>query len=419
MRDERPASEGALAILGIHERYKQSGGEDAVFDQEMTLLRERGHAVNTYVVENEAHIPDRLGGLERVRLATGAVWSSRSHRTIARLVQRHRPDIVHVHNTFPLLSPSIYSACGRQGVPVVQTLHNYRLICPKATLFRDGHACQDCVGRTVPAPGVVHACYRDSRPQTAVVAGMLAFNSVRGTWRRDVDAYIVLTRFARDLFTHGGLPADRLHVKPNFIAPDPGSSGGVGDGFVFVGRMAVEKGPLIAIAAWADAPEEARLTLVGGGPLLDEVRTAAEARPHVDVIGGADRAEVLDRMKASRAVIVPSIWYEGHPLTILEAFACGRPVIASRMGAMAELVRDGTTGLTFEPGDAAGLAEAVRWATEHPEEMQRMGQAARTEFERSFTADRNYEQLVGLYREVIAARGRTASAVGSAGTLGG
>lgn len=395
---------GKPAVMVAHNRYRQRGGEDAVFEQEVELLKRNGHRVTTFVVENGEEIAEAPGIRESVALSLNTVWSRGYARRIRAAIRRDRPDVLHVHNTFPLLSPSVYRAAATMGVPVVQTLHNFRLICPTATLFRDGHICHDCPGRTVPWPGVLHACYRDSRVESAVVAGMLGFHNVRRTWTRDVDAYIVLSEFARRLFADAGLPAARMIVKSNFVEPDPGTAAGPGHGFLFVGRLTVEKGPLVALDAWDRVVSDAELTMIGSGPMLGTVEQRARTQDRVRVAGEAARSDVLAAVKQARAVIVPSIWYEGVPLTILEAFACGRPVIASRIGALSEIVRDRELGLLFEPGDAAGLAAAVDWAAGHPDEMERMGQAARREYEQAFTGERNYEQLAAIYERVIAGR---------------
>jgi glycosyltransferase involved in cell wall biosynthesis len=389
------------AILGVHNRYQQAGGEDVVFEAEMALLESVGHRVGRFVVDNST-IPDSLGMVDRVRLAARTIWSRQSAVHIRQAIRAFRPDVVHVHNTFPLLSPAIYEACASERVPVVQTLHNYRLVCPTATLFRDGHPCEDCVGHRLRLPGVLHACYQDSRVKSAVVAGMLAFHDARGTWDR-VTTYIALSEFSRSVFVRGGLSADRIVVKPNFIEPDPGGRRADGDAFVFVGRLAPEKGLDTLLRAWSLVPQDVRIVIVGDGPMAAGVEEAAAMHGNIEMLGRRDRQEVLSIMAASRAVIVPSVWYEGAPLTVLEAFGCGAPVIASRLGSLEEAIDHGRTGLHFAPGRADELAGAVTWMTKHADEARAMGNAARAEYLSRYTGKRNYADLLSIYKGALAA----------------
>ena len=386
-------------ILVVHERYRQGGGEDVVVAAETALLARHGHRVETLILDNDV-IPDPPRRREQVGLAIGAVWSRSSVARLRHELRLLRPDVVHIHNTLPLLSPAIYSVCRREGVATVQTLHNYRLICPAATLFRDGGPCEDCVGKFLAWPGILHACYRGSRAQSATVAAMLSTHRLLGTWRRDVDRYIALTEFARDFFVRGGLPAERVAIKPNFVDPDPGPGVG-GDGFLYAGRLAPEKGVATLVQAFATLPSGARCRIVGDGPLRDNVAQAIGAGAALELAGALPRGEVLHSMRTARAVIVPSTWYEMFGLTVVEAFASGRPVIASRIGTLAELVDDGRTGLHFRAGDPVDLARAVTWAQGHTAEMRSMGAAARREYEDRYTAEVNYPALVEIYRTAM------------------
>lgn len=386
-------------ILPVYNAYLNRGGEDEVFDAEAGLLEAHGHTVLRIRVE--ADELRQLSIAKQAQLAVGTVWSRRYYRQFYELATQRQPDIVHFHNTFPLISPSAYVACQHRHVPVVQTLHNYRLICPNVLLFRDGHPCEDCLGRTVPWPGVAHACYHGSRAQTATVAAMLTAHRLRGTWQHDVDRYIALTEFSRQKFIAGGLPPDKIAVKPNFLAPDPGPKTGTGDGFLFVGRLAENKGIGTLLKSWSTGLEAVPLRIAGDGPLADTVHAAACQTRTIDELGRLPRPEIIEQMHAARALIFPSIWYEAFPVTLVEAFACGLPVIASRLGAMAEIVEDGKTGLLFEAGNADDLAAKVRWAWEHPAEMRRMGEAARREYEAKYTAERNYDMLMEIYQQAI------------------
>lgn len=321
-------------------------------------------------------------------------------------VDRLRPDLVHVHNFFPTASPSIYSAARSQGAAVVQTLHNYRLLCPNALFFRDGHVCEDCLGKFVPWPGVRHGCYRDSRAATAVTAAMLTVHRARRTWLKEVDMFIALTEFSRQKFIEGGLPAERIAVKPNFI-DRPAQPQRRDDGaFLFVGRLVDYKGVALLPQAWAMLTAPPPLLIAGDGPLRQSLTASTASLPAISLLGAIEATEVEDRMRGARALVLPSLLYENFPMTIVEAFAAGLPVIASNLGAMAEIVEDGRTGLLFAPGDAAALAARVRWAVEHPHEMAQMGINARTEYEAKYTAEINYRQLMEIYERAVEIRQR-------------
>lgn len=396
------------SILICHNYYREPGGEDVVFEAEADLLERRGHRVERLVVHND-EIPEKLGSVAQAMLAARTIWSRESDQRIRSLLRRTTPDVVHFHNTFPLISPSAYAACRQAGVPVVQTLHNYRLLCSNASFFRDGHPCEDCLGRTPPWPGVLHACYRDSRPQTTIVAAMLTAHRMRRTWTRDVSVYVALTEFAQRKFVQGGLPRGRIVVKPNFIEPDPGTGAHDGDFALFAGRLAPNKGVATLIQAWERLTTAVPLRIAGDGPLGEFVRSAASSNPLIQYHGRLDRESLLDLMHQARILVFPSEWYESFPVTLVEAFACGLPVVASRLGAMAEIVDVGQTGLHFASGDAADLAAKVEWAWAHPEEMRQMGAKARRQYETSYTAESNYEQLVRVYERAVATTHRRSS----------
>ncbi len=405
------------SVLLVHNRYRQSGGEDAVFDAESELLARHGHRVERLVVDND-EIPDRPSASYRVRLAVRTVWASAAADAVAERARAVGANVVHVHNFLPLLSPAVHGAARATGAAVVQTLHNYRLICPAATLFRDGAPCEDCVGRRIAMPAIVHACYRDSRAQTAAVTAMLAVHRARRTWHRDVDAFVALTAFGRDRFVAGGLPADRLLVKPNF-APDPGDPGDAavdesgergryGQGpFLFVGRLAEEKGLRTLLAAWRLLDPDLALRIVGGGPLADEVEAAAAALPGVTFVGPLARDEVQAEMRSARALIFPSLWYEGMPLTVIEAFAAGLPVIASGLGAMNDMVDDARTGRLVKPGDPRALADAVKGLAGDVNVTASMGAAARRAYLDAYAPEPNYAQLAAIYRQAVGRRSRS------------
>lgn len=381
-----------LRVLVVHNRYRGAGGEDAVVAGECALLRARGHEVVEYIDDNR-----RIADLGVVASAVRTVWARDSYKRLSALLRQTPVDVAHFHNTWFLVSPSGYYACRAAGVPVVQTLHNYRLACPAAGFFRDGRPCEDCLGR-LPWPGIVHRCYRQSRAQTALVAATVTSHRWAGTWRRAVSAYVACSEFQRRKLVAAGLPQDRLLVKPHFVAPDPGPRSGVGAYGVFVGRLAAEKGVRTLLAAWRSLPD-VPLKLVGTGPLADEARAAVQRAgcTAVELVGELARPAVFAVLKAARFLVFPSEGYETFGMSIVEAFACGVPVLASRLGAMAELVADGRTGLHFAPGDASDLAATVRRAWDDPDASASLGLAARAEYEAKYTADRNYEMLLEIY----------------------
>jgi len=394
-----------MKILLVHNTYQQPGGEDVVFSQEQELLERAGHQVLTYCRSNWEIAG--YSALKRLALVGRMVWAQDSRREIAGLIHREKPDLVHVHNTFLMVSPSIYSACKEAHVPVVQTLHNYRLLCPAATFFRDGRVCEECLEHSL-WRGVLHGCYRDSRAETSAVALMLAVHRWLGTWSEMVDSFIALSGFSRQKFIEGGIPTEKIAVKPNFVYADPGCRARSGEYALFIGRVSPEKGIRTLLAAWQRLQVRIPLRIIGGGPereFLEEHATQMELSD-VRFLGQLPRDEVIAALKGARFLLFTSEWYENFPMTIVEAFACGVPVVCSRLGAMEEIVADGRTGLHFTPGNADDLAAKVEWASAHPEEMAAMGRAARAEYEAKYTAQRNYPMLMEVYQKALAGKGQ-------------
>lgn len=386
------AGSTSLRVLVVHNAYQQRGGEDAVVADEVALLRANGHAVTQYLRHN-----DEVTGMSRLALGRDTVWSPRTSHDLTALIADFRPDVVHVHNSFPLVSPAVYWAAASAKVAVVQTLHNFRLICPQAQLLREGRVCEDCVGQ-MPWRAVVHRCYRGSALQSAAAAGLLQLHRMAGTWRNKVSLYIALNAFCRDKFIQGGLPAERIRIKPNFVdLPAPVVQPRAG--FLFVGRFSHEKGLHVLAQAMRRLGADVRLYAAGSGPdegLLDNT-------PGVHRLGALPPASVYAQMAQRLALVLPSIWYENFPRTLVEAYACGLPVIASRLGAMTSLVQDGRTGLLFEPGDEHDLAAKLAWAQANPQAMRQMGENARRHYEAELTGAANHEQLLAIYAEARAA----------------
>lgn len=400
-----------MKIVMVHNSYQEGGGEDVVFAQECANLERAGHTVVRYHRSN-SEIANH-GARGKLAAAKDTVWSSSTRRSFAALLARETPDLVHVHNTFAVISPSIYAACRERGIPVVQTLHNFRLICPAATFHRAGNVCEACAEKSL-WEGIRHACYRESRPATATVALMLTTHRLLGTWKNSVDSYIALTSFARDKFIAAGISPEKLFVKPNFVDPDPGPRTGPGQYAFFAGRLSPEKGVSTLLEAWRHLGRPIPLCIVGDGPDRASLEAFARDRNLRDVrfLGRLSYNETVAAMKGARFIIVPSTWYETFGLVIAEAMACGVPVICSRLGAMQENVADGVNGLHFTPGDPEDLARKVSWAWSHTAEMSEMGRAARREYEARYTADKNYSLLMEIYERTLQQKlNRSASSV--------
>ena len=387
-----------LKVLVIHNQYQQPGGEDVVVRAEAGVLRRAGHEVVEFIRKNETIA--EYNPVQKASLLVSTTWNQNAYAQIHRLVTQERPDIAHCHNLLPLVSPAAYYACKSAGVPVVQTLHNYRLLCPPGTLYADGRICNGCARSLT--RGVAQGCYRGSHLQTATVAMMLATHRLIGTWERSVDAYVALNQFARDCFVAAGLPAPKVHVKPNFLLDDPVPRAGQGDYALFVGRLAPEKGVLEMIEAWQRLPH-IPLMVVGDGPLHDEVSRIADqpCNAHIKLLGHLSAGDTEVQMNNARFLVFPSRWYEPFPMTLLEAAACGVPAVAAGIGGVPELVVEGQTGLLFDPQNFAELAEKANWAWIHPAETAAMGSAARNLYQQKYTAEKNYEQLMDIYQSVF------------------
>lgn len=380
-----------MKILVVHNAYRERGGEDAVVDTEVALLRRHGHEVIEYRRDNH-----EIDTIAAPSLVAQTLWSRRTLRELGALLEQQRPEVVHLHNSFPLISPSVCVAAARAGVPLVQTLHNYRLACPQAMLLRDGRPCEDCVGR-VPWPAVQHACYRGSRAQTLVLATTLQLHRSLGTWQRHVARWIALSVFSRDKFIAAGLPAARLAVLPNFAEPPATPPPAVRAGLLFVGRLAREKGLAVLAEALRQAPD-LTIDVIGDGPDAALLAGLSQAR----CLGRRSADEVMRAMQQAQALVMPSLAYEHSPRVLIEAAAAGLPVVASRLGALPELVQDGHSGWLVPPGDAGALALAMQQALAQPDEAARRGQAARAGYDARHRPEAHHDALLALYRVVAA-----------------
>jgi glycosyltransferase involved in cell wall biosynthesis len=394
-----------MKVLLVHNFYRSSSpsGEDAVFRSERELLKKNGIDVITYEKHND-EITD-CGLWDRFLLPFRNIWSPKTYRELKTLIEREKPDLAHFHNIWYLITPSAYSACKDAGIPVVQTLHNFRMFCANGLLLRDSQVCEKCIG-TLPWRGARYGCYDNSRLYSIPIALTESIHSIAGTWKNKIDAFIALTRFGKEKFIACSLPEKKIFVKPNFLSYPPEPSFCHKDYVISLGRLSHEKGVAILIDAAVrlkDSPAHLRVRIVGDGPSRKELedRVESEKISRVEFTGRRNFDECMALMKDARFMVMPAICYENFPMAIIEAFACGKPVIASRLGAMAELVQDGKMGLLFEPGNAEDLAAKMKRMIESEEACIEMGKNAREEFESKYTAEKNFEILMNIYKAAM------------------
>ncbi len=381
-----------MRILTVHNNYRLPGGEEQIFAAEAALLEDHGHDVFRYTLDN-----DDISTANPFQLAKNTLWNSTVYRDLRSLIRHKQPQVAHFHNTFPLISPAAYYAARDEGVAVIQTLHNYRLLCPNALFFREGRICEDCLGRVLPLPGIVHGCYRGNRRDSAMVAATISFHTLLGTWTKAVDKFIAISQFAMDKFIQGGLPAEKLVLKPNFLQLTPAPGAGNGGYAVYVGRLSIEKGLGVLLDAWRQLDLQFPLKILGDGPMADLVTQSAREMPAIEWLGRKPSLEVYDIVGNAAFLVFPSEWYETFGQVAIEAFAKGTPVVASNIGAIPELV-NARSGLLFRPGDPTDLAAKIDGLLAHPQELARLRLTARAEFEAKYTADHNYQRLLEIYQ---------------------
>ncbi|MBI5482363.1 MAG: glycosyltransferase family 4 protein [Deltaproteobacteria bacterium] len=392
--------ERTLTVLAVHNRYLWRGGEDQCFDSDVALLRAHGHTVDEYLEDNE-----RVARLGHLRTALRSLWSLETFRKVRARLRARRYDLVSVHNTFPLISPSVYYAAQQAGVPVVQTLHNFRLVCLNALLFRGGRVCEDCVGKALPWPGILHGCYH-GRLGSASLALMLLLHRMLGTWDRQIDLHVSLGKYTLARLAEAGVATRPLH-RPDFLTSDPGLGTGDGDYGVFAGRLSAEKGVLTVVEAWqrlgARAP---RLKLIGDGPLRDCVAQAAASVPALECLGLITNEEVKAHLKRARFLVFPSLCYETCPRIVMEALGSGVPVVAAKVGAAGFMIEHGVTGLHFRSGDSADLAQQIEWLVANPDALAAMRPAARREYLASYSPEQSYSTFQEIVRRAHARHGK-------------
>lgn len=389
-----------MKIVLCHNYYRQRGGEDQVFEDEVNLLRENGHQVVTFIRRN-----DDINAVNLPQTAVETTWNQRVANEIRRIVNSERADVVHFHNWFPLISPSAYWGAKRGGAAVVQTLHNYRFLCPKGTMFRGGDVCEKCLGRKYPWPAIQHACYRGSRFGSTVVASTLAIHRAIGTLQKVVDVFIAASGFTKSKYVEAGFDAERIRTKPNFLHPDPGVGRGRGDFVLYFGRLSPEKGIATLLKAWDLLESPIPLKISGSGPMADEVNATANRNAGIEFLGFASDSVIDELLREARFLVCPSTNYEGFPKTIVESLARGTPIVAGRLGALSELITNGQNGRLFFPGDPLDLANTVTDLYKNASSLQAMRVAARRDFEDFYQAGRNYDQLIDIYKQAISQKG--------------
>ncbi len=386
-----------MKILQIHNRYLVRGGEDESREAEVRLLREKGHHVIEYVESNE-----RVAELGNWRTAIRTLWSAESYHKVVSLILHEKPDVLVVHNFFPLISPSVYYAARRYGIPVVQYLRNYRLFCPAAIFFREGKVCELCLGRWLAFPGIWYGCYRNRRMASAVVALMSMLHRVLGSWNLPRVHYVALSEFARKKYVMGGISPAHLSVQSNFLYSDPGMGDGCGNFILFVGRLSPEKGVSTLLNAWRLLKNPIPLKIIGEGAEADVLRGQSLGWDGVTWLGRMSIEGTLAMMGKAAVLVVPSECYETFGRVVIESYAKGTPVIASRIGAVQELVEEERTGFLFDSGDANKLADQLnRFLVLSESERKMMRIAARRTYESHFTADRHYSLLMELLTSVV------------------
>ena len=389
-----------MKILMVHNRYLIRGGEDEIFDSESKLLEAHNHEIIKYIQNNKI-----IQDIPRLKLGIRTIWSQEDYINIKEIIKYKKPDLIYVQNFFPLVSPAVYYAAKQENIPIFQYLQNYRFWCLNGYFFREEKVCEDCLGKTLAIPGIARQCYRNSFGASFSVASMLFVHNMINTWNKTVDAYIASTEFSKQKFIEGKLSSEKVFVKPNFI-PDPNVGKGNGNFVLFVGRLSPEKGISFLLQTWKQLGSKITLKIVGDGDLQSEVEQAANETIGIEYLGRQPIDRVYDLMGQAKALIFPSLWYEGLPRTIIESFAKGTPVIASNLGAMSSLIEHQKTGLHFTPRSVEELNQQINWMLNNPLQWQQIRIAARKEFEAKYTAEASYQQLMDIYNKVLAQRVR-------------
>ncbi|MGB2925068.1 MAG: glycosyltransferase [Limnothrix sp.] len=390
-----------MKILIVHNRYRIRAGEDNVFDQEAALLKEHGNEVKTWTVDNQ-NIPEKKSSWQQIKLAFNTIWSISAYRSISKIIKEFKPDIVHVHNILPLLSPSIFYACKKQKVPVIQTIHNYRLGCPAATYFRDEKICELCVDKSL-LNSIRYRCYRNSYAQTTIVAAMLQIHRWLGTWENIVSGYIALTPFMKDKLIQLGIPEEKIFVKPNFINNSITKTKPISFGkyYLFVGRLSPEKGIHVLLEAYKQCNTSYPLVIIGKGELQNIVEDAAKNDSRIQYLGQQPREKVLQYMQEAIALIFPSVWQEPFGLSIIEAYSQSLPVIGADVGSVNQLIQPHLTGLLYSLKDALQLGNIFEKIEGNCKEWLGLKNKLKDHLNDKYFSQTNVEIMLSIYQQII------------------
>jgi len=388
-----------LNILIAHNFYKQRGGEDVIFESESKLLEDHGHNIYRYAISNK----DINGTFKSLAAGVSAVYNSASARRIKEVIADFNPDVIHVHNFWPMISPAIFYEAKKANVPIVHSIHNFRLLCPSAYLYFDHAIYEKSINKVFPFDAIRKGVYRNSKIQTAVLAFMTAYHNKMGTWKNKIDQFIINTEFAKKKFLASSLELtdSQFYVKPNFV-PDYQQDSHQRqrlDQYLFVGRLSEEKGLEVLVETFKRL--KLPITIVGDGPLKNLVEQAANECPTIHYVGFKNKQEVIEYLKTTRAMILPSLWYEGLPMTLMEAFCMGAPVIASNLGAMAETIVHGENGLLFETGSSVALEKQLNQLEQNENLRQKLASGARNAYLSRYTPEINYKMLVEVYQKAM------------------
>ncbi len=386
-----------MKILLIHNSYQQRGGEDATFESEYNLLSKGGNDVEKLLFDNKS-----INSLsDKISAGIKNVFNPDSAKIIEEKIISFQPQIIHIHNFFPLVSPSVFFIAKKYKVPIVITIQNYRLICSGALLYRNGKICEDCVNKTIPLAGIIHKCYRNSAVQTAAVTFMTSFHKIAGTWKNKVGKYITVAEFGRDKILNSslGLSEDQVVVKPNSVEDFGDGDNNREDYFVYIGRIIEDKGIETLLESLNHF--DYKIKIIGDGPLRGRIEDAALNNKNIEYLGFRDKQFIINTLKKAKGLIFPTLWYEGLPVTVIESFSTGTPVIGSNIGAVKLQITDNYNGFHFSPGDAKDLASRIKYLSDNEQDLKQLYVNARNTYLEKYTPEKNYEQLINIYSDAI------------------
>ncbi|WP_158513354.1 glycosyltransferase family 4 protein [Exiguobacterium sp. ZWU0009] len=397
-----------MKILMVHNEYKSKGGEDTVLTSEINMLKKMGNEVILYI-ESNSNI-NQNNKIQMVKTGINTIWSVSSFKKFRKILAELKPDIIHVHNTFPIISPSIYKAAKVQKIPLVQTLHNYRLVCSNGLLLKNGLPCEKCVGKKIPFESLKNRCYKDSLTGTFAINAMQVINKSTGNYNKNVDAYICLTEFAKNIMVRDGFPKEKLFVKPNFLNEDNSKliennlklSPEKNNNFVFVGRVSKEKGINDILEAFEEIDQSSfSLTIIGDGPEKSILEEKYGNNQNIIWKGWIENEKVKEEIAKNNFLVMGSKWYEGFPMVLLEAMSLGKPVIVPNHAGFPEIVTS-ETGMLFKPNDIKSLKNTLQIAINQSEfDFQNMSIKSKEIFKLKYTSKQNYSELLEIYQSAI------------------